>query len=149
MRSIQFHPSLPPFVEDHIRYQDLHSFLFCPVFYHNVRVFTCLPAVTANYGLRNSTTAFLSSPPQTYSGYLEEISKYNVHLNFAEKAWAAWYAYMQNDVLATGIMSFAMHEIVYFGRSLPWIIVDRIPYFRKYKIQNVRCSRHYEMLEIC
>jgi methylsterol monooxygenase len=43
---------------------------------------------------------------------------------------------MQNDVLATGIMSFVMHEVVYFGRSLPWIIIDRIPYFNKYKIQN-------------
>lgn len=50
--------------------------------------------------------------------------------------WAAWYAYMQNDVLATGIMSFLMHEIVYFGRSLPWIIIDRMSYFNKYKIQN-------------
>ena len=77
------------------------------------------------------------SSPDTYYGAFEEISKYNVHLNFAEKAWAAWYAYMQNDVLATGIMSFAMHETVYFGRSLPWIIADQLPYFNKYKIQNV------------
>ena len=45
---------------------------------------------------------------------------------------------MQNDTLATGIMSFVMHEAVYFGRSLPWIIVDAIPAFNKYKIQNVR-----------
>ncbi len=44
---------------------------------------------------------------------------------------------MQNDTLATGIMSFVMHEIVYFGRALPWVIIDRIPYFNKYKIQNV------------
>ncbi len=44
---------------------------------------------------------------------------------------------MDNDVLATGIMSFVMHETVYFGRSLPWIIVDAIPWFRRYKIQNV------------
>lgn len=51
--------------------------------------------------------------------------------------WAAWYAYLQNDVLATGIMSFAMHETIYFGRSIPWAIIDRIPYFNKYKIQNV------------
>lgn len=46
---------------------------------------------------------------------------------------------MQNDVLATGILSFVMHEIVYFGRSIPWMIIDRIPYFNKYKIQNVCC----------
>jgi len=51
------------------------------------------------------------------------------------------YEYMQNDVLATGIMSFVMHEMVYFGRSLPWIIIDAIPYFRKWKIQNARNSR--------
>ena len=34
-------------------------------------------------------------------------------------------------------MSFLMHEIVYFGRSLPWLIIGQIPYFNKYKIQNV------------
>jgi hypothetical protein len=45
---------------------------------------------------------------------------------------------MQNDVLATGIMSFVMHEIVYFGRSLPWIFIDTLGLFKNYKIQNVR-----------
>lgn len=49
---------------------------------------------------------------------------------------------MQNDVLATGIMSFVMHEVVYFGRSLPWMIIDRIPAFNKYKIQNVSSLAH-------
>ena len=86
---------------------------------------------------RNSTSSFFSSPPDTYWGQFDEVSKYNVHLNLLERLWAAWYAYLQNDVLATGIMSFAMHEIVYFGRSIPWAIIDRIPYFNKYKIQNV------------
>ena len=47
---------------------------------------------------------------------------------------------MQNDVLATGIMSFVIHEVVYFGRSLPWMLIDRVPYFNKYKIQNVCLS---------
>jgi methylsterol monooxygenase len=44
---------------------------------------------------------------------------------------------MQNDTIATGIMSFVMHEIVYFGRSIPWMIIDAIPYFNQYKLQNV------------
>ncbi|GAE00280.1 C-4 methylsterol oxidase, putative, partial [Paecilomyces variotii No. 5] len=83
----------------------------------------------------NSTT-LLSAPPDTYWGQFEEISKYNVHLNVVERLWAAWYAWMQNDVLATGIMSFVMHELVYFGRSLPWVIVDSLGWFRKYKIQS-------------
>lgn len=60
-----------------------------------------------------------------------------MQLNVAERLWAAWYLYMQNDTLATGIMSFMMHEIVYFGRSLPWMLIDAIPAFNKYKIQNV------------
>lgn len=59
-------------------------------------------------------------------------------LNIPELLWATWYAYMQNDVLATGIMSFVMHEAVYFGRSLPFLIMDALPTkFNKYKIQNV------------
>merc|ERR1712000_230663 len=80
----------------------------------------------------NSTYA----APVTYSDHFNDIAQYNVHLNVFEKAWAAWYAYMQNDVLATGIMSFVMHEVVYFGRCLPFMIMDKIPYFRKYKIQG-------------
>jgi methylsterol monooxygenase len=73
----------------------------------------------------------------TYWGQYEEISRYNAHLNVVERLWAAWYAWMQNDVLATGIMSFVMHELVYFGRSLPWIIIDTLGLFKNYKIQNV------------
>lgn len=73
----------------------------------------------------------------TYWHEFDEISRYNVALNFFEKLWAAWYAYMGNDILATGVMSFLMHETVYFGRSLPWIIIDKMPSMRKYKIQNV------------
>ena len=50
---------------------------------------------------------------------------------------------MQNDVLATGIMSFAMHEFIYFGRCIPWMILDYIPSFRKYKTQGVRNSQAF------
>jgi methylsterol monooxygenase len=76
----------------------------------------------------------------SYWAQVDEVAKYNVQLNYFEQLWMAWYTWMQNDVLATGIMSFVMHETVYFGRSLPWIIIDCIPYFNKYKIQAV--SRH-------
>ncbi|KAF2457792.1 fatty acid hydroxylase superfamily-domain-containing protein [Lineolata rhizophorae] len=85
----------------------------------------------------NSTTIVQPAAlPDTYWGQFDEISKYNVQLNYAERLWLTWYSFMQNDVLATGVMSFAMHELVYFGRSLPWIIIDCIPWFNKYKIQN-------------
>lgn len=92
---------------------------------------------------RNATTILDLALPHTTETYwvqFEEISKYNVQLNYLEKLWAAWYAYIGNDVLATGIMSFLMHEIVYFGRSVPWMIIDRIPALNKYKIQQVRLT---------
>lgn len=86
---------------------------------------------------RNST-AFAFPPPETYWATFDQVTRQYVQLNVFERLWLSWYAFMQNDVLATGIMSFVMHEVVYFGRSLPWIIIDRIPAFNKYKIQNVR-----------
>ncbi|KFY58700.1 hypothetical protein V496_05998, partial [Pseudogymnoascus sp. VKM F-4515 (FW-2607)] len=85
--------------------------------------------------IMNATNSTLFAAP-TYWDQYNGITHYNGEtLNVFERLWAAWYAYMQNDVLATGIMSFLMHEFVYFGRSLPWIIIDRMPYFNKYKIQ--------------
>lgn len=88
----------------------------------------------------NATAILDHALPHTTATYwteFEQVSQHNVSLNYFEKLWAAWYAYMGNDVLATGIMSFVMHELVYFGRSLPWLLIDNMTYFNKYKIQNV------------
>jgi methylsterol monooxygenase len=95
---------------------------------------------------RNATQRIV--PSGSYWEEYGRLGKQNVQLNMFERLWAAWYAYMQNDVLATCIMSFVMHEVFYFGRALPWFIIDAIPYFRKYKIQAVRwsspCSYQWE-----
>ncbi|KAN0059986.1 C-4 sterol methyl oxidase [Thecaphora frezii] len=61
-------------------------------------------------------------------------------LNFLEKAWVDWYLYCGNPVIATGIMSFVLHEVVYFGRAIPWIIIDRMPSMRKYKLQEEKVA---------
>ena len=87
----------------------------------------------------NSTVLHaLPANPTTYRETYDIITEFNSHLNILERLWAAWYAYMQNDVLATGIMSFVWHEVIYFGRSVPWIIIGMIPWFNRYKIQAVR-----------
>ncbi|KAH7077778.1 fatty acid hydroxylase superfamily-domain-containing protein [Paraphoma chrysanthemicola] len=95
----------------------------------------------------NATTVLTPMAQDTYWGSFEEISKYNVQLNYLEKLWLAWYTWMGNDVLATGIMSFVMHEAFYFGKSLPWMIIDRIPYFRKYKIQQNKIPSAWEQTQ--
>lgn len=59
-------------------------------------------------------------------------------LSWPEQMWVKWYQYWGNPVIATGVMSFLLHEIVYFGRSIPWMIIDSMPSMRKYKLQPVR-----------
>lgn len=74
-------------------------------------------------------------------------------LSQLEQFWASWYIWIDNPVIATGLLSFLLHEvsaassvrwylltsnrskIVYFGRCVPWIIIDAIPYFQKWKLQ--------------
>ncbi|KAF5681191.1 methylsterol monooxygenase [Fusarium denticulatum] len=84
----------------------------------------------------NATTFASFNQTKDYFVVLEEVSKYNVQLNIVEKLWAAWYLWMQNDTLATGIMSFFLHELVYFGRCIPYMMMDYIPYFQQFRIQK-------------
>lgn len=82
----------------------------------------------------------------SYSDTLKNIQNYQPHLNVMEQYWAAWYTYMNNDILATGLMFFLLHEFIYFGRSLPWFIIDQIPYFRRWKIQPTKIPSTKEQL---
>ncbi|KII84776.1 hypothetical protein PLICRDRAFT_94923 [Plicaturopsis crispa FD-325 SS-3] len=68
-------------------------------------------------------------------------------LSFLEQQWAAWYLWIGNPIIATGLMSFLLHEIVYFGRSVPWIIIDAIPYFRQWKLQPNKIPTKEEQWE--
>ncbi|CCJ30613.1 unnamed protein product [Pneumocystis jirovecii] len=72
---------------------------------------------------------------ESFSNAWNNIGNIYPQLSLIERLWSTWYTYIQNDTLATGIMSFMIHEIVYFGRCLPWVIIDAIPYFRRWKLQ--------------
>ncbi|KAH7103505.1 hypothetical protein BKA62DRAFT_670595, partial [Auriculariales sp. MPI-PUGE-AT-0066] len=41
-------------------------------------------------------------------------------------------------------MSFLLHEFVYFGRCIPWMIIDAIPYFRQWKLQPAKVPKMAE-----
>ncbi|KAL7417739.1 fatty acid hydroxylase superfamily-domain-containing protein [Mrakia frigida] len=58
-----------------------------------------------------------------------------VGLNKYEMWWAQFFTYMGDPALATAVLVFLTHEIIYFGRSIPFIIMDFTPYFNKWKIQ--------------
>lgn len=69
------------------------------------------------------------------------------HLNWLERKWNAYYDYMNNDTLATGLLLLVVHEVVYFGRSIPWMILDMMPSMRKYKIQDNKPPSREQYLE--
>ncbi|CAJ0647535.1 1740_t:CDS:2 [Entrophospora sp. SA101] len=74
----------------------------------------------------------------------------NNHLNFAEKCWKGWFDYFEDELFATALISFIMHEVVYFGRCAPYWIADFIPFFHKYKLQPNKIntvSEHWQCLK--
>ncbi|GJJ14249.1 C-4 sterol methyl oxidase [Clathrus columnatus] len=78
--------------------------------------------------------------------YLESNIDFTT-LSVFEQWWAAWYLLIGSHTIATGLMSFIMHEVVYFGRCVPWIIIDAIPYFRKWKLQPGKVPTPQEQWE--
>jgi methylsterol monooxygenase len=98
----------------------------------------------------------VSSVYHDYSGFAANITTFGqaydnfnnlTSLSWIEKVWGAYYYYMGNDLFATGLLFFMIHEISYFGRCLPWYIIDRIPFFRKYKIQDEKIPSNAEQWE--
>jgi methylsterol monooxygenase len=95
----------------------------------------------------NSTLVDSLPKAATYWDAVQTVSSSQPDLALLETYWAAWYHYMQNDVLATGLLFFVLHEVMYFGRCLPWYIVDKIPYFNRYKIQPTKIPTDKEQWE--
>lgn len=108
--------------------------------------------------LQHIITNLLATPfggihPSSYGQVLSTIQSMSgsdpflSNLNFIEKLWASWYIYMDNDILATGLLFFLTHEIMYFGRCLPWFIIDQIPFFNRWKIQANKIVSNKEQWE--
>lgn len=67
-------------------------------------------------------------------------------LSFLEPYWTKMTSQYSEFTLAT-VFTFIIHETAYFGAFLPWLLLDQIPYFRKYKIQKERPNSGKEMWE--
>ncbi|KAK8104724.1 C-4 methylsterol oxidase [Apiospora kogelbergensis] len=87
----------------------------------------------------NTTTTLPSLNNQTYTELASFAAAKWPHLSVFEQFWWAHYAYWQSGIIATGLLTFWSHEIVYFGRCLPWMIADSLPsIFLRYKIQDTK-----------
>nr|ODO02766.1 methylsterol monooxygenase [Cryptococcus depauperatus CBS 7855] len=84
-----------------------------------------VPGVGAHLAVMNATT----TQNTLYPGL--DFSS----LSWFERWWANYYISVGNPIIATGLMSFLLHELVYFGRCIPWLIIDAIPYFQQWKLQ--------------
>lgn len=91
----------------------------------------------------NSTTTFASTTSNPIFSYIELLG--SSWVSWVEGLWASYYAWMDNDFLATGFLFLVIHEVVYFGRSLPWYILDQTNVLRKFKIQDKTISNAEQM----
>lgn len=57
-------------------------------------------------------------------------------LSWVENLWESMYE-GRDPLIVTGVFAFLMHELVYFGRFVPFLICDFIPFFQRYKLQPV------------
>ncbi|KAJ1933152.1 C-4 sterol methyl oxidase, partial [Linderina macrospora] len=74
-------------------------------------------------GMLNSTVDIATKVPAGYK------------LNWFESWWLSLFD-GRNELLTFTLIAFTMHEVVYFGRYLPFLLCDYIPAMRKYKIQD-------------
>lgn len=61
----------------------------------------------------NSTIGAIINPTSAHLATFDDLYKGvdPTELNYAEQLWLQWYMYWGNPVLATGIMSFVLHEV--------------------------------------
>ena len=98
---------------------------------------------TQQVNIMNST----STASAASALYDQLVQPGNYFVSYLESLWGGYYAWMNNDLLATGFLFLVVHELVYFGRSAPWMLLDRIPFFRKYKIQDTKIPSSADQLE--
>ncbi|KAI8614095.1 hypothetical protein BC830DRAFT_1129041 [Chytriomyces sp. MP71] len=52
-----------------------------------------------------------------------------------EQLWLDTFSGEMNPTVKLAVILFAWHEVVFYSRFLPYYVLDRIPYFNKWKIQ--------------
>lgn len=88
----------------------------------------------------------LYTPQTTFWDTYRDVSSFT-GLSYAEQLWGSYYLYMGHDLFATGLLIFVLHEAMYFGRCLPWYVIERIPFFNKYRIQETKLPLNAEQWE--
>lgn len=59
------------------------------------------------------------------------------------QAWVSWYRLIQDDIIASGVAVSLVYNFAFVGSAIFLVIISRIPFFEKYKIQKVRMRPQY------
>ncbi|TPX66727.1 hypothetical protein SpCBS45565_g04268 [Spizellomyces sp. 'palustris'] len=57
---------------------------------------------------------------------------------YLERQWVGLFENASHPALKLALVLFIWHEVVFFGRFLPYYIMDQIPFFKKWKIQEAK-----------
>jgi hypothetical protein len=67
--------------------------------------------------------------------HLQQQNSTDYQPNAFETLWLDFFGKSTQPAVTLGIVLFILHEIAYFGRFLPYMVMEQIPFFAKYKIQ--------------
>ena len=98
-------------------------------------VLAMLAAAVVAVTAANTTAAPVTIGDITLGDVIAQLEKAEALVH--AKMTAGWQRVMDNfsDFVIAGPLTFVFHEIVYFGAWVPWLVLDQIPYFKRYKIQ--------------
>ena len=98
-------------------------------------VIAVLAAAVVAVTAANTTAAPVTIGDITLGDVIAQLEKAEALVH--AKMTAGWQRVMDNfsDFVIAGPLTFVFHEIVYFGAWVPWLVLDQIPYFKRYKIQ--------------
>ena len=90
--------------------------------------------VAVSAGVGNAT-----EPPTvmelTFGDVVAQLEKAEALVHGKMTAGWSWILDTFSPFIIAGPLTFAFHEVVYFGAWMPWLLLDQVPYFQKYKIQ--------------
>ena len=98
-------------------------------------VIAMLAAAVVAVTAANTTAAPVAIGDITLGDVIAQLEKAEALVH--AKMTAGWSVVLDNfsPFVIAGPLTFVFHELVYFGAWVPWLVLDQIPYFNKYKIQ--------------
>ena len=98
-------------------------------------VIAVLAAAVVAVTAANTTAAPVAIGEITLGDVIAQLEKAEALVH--AKMTAGWSVVLDNfsPFVIAGPLTFVFHELVYFGAWVPWLVLDQIPYFNKYKIQ--------------